>query len=187
MAGQDTPKLPPPIRQRRPLTDLRREPDSAALKAAGVRLPAPPKLPSFEPQTPPEPKRTGFTLKIASLREFAALITAIGAIVVSLWAKVEQPPQQRVDAHTVRLAEVESMVADERTERIAESEQQRATNVAIACRLRVLASVARRQGYESGFAEDLIWLSERIEAPNRPKQAPLWRTTERCPVIPGPQ
>lgn len=125
-----------------------------------------------------------------------AIGRAVRAILAKLWpallagalgtggAIVARPdaPAFRVDAHAVRLAEVESTLKAEREERQERERQQQAINAALTCRLRVLASAAKRQGYDPGFAEDVYWHSQYLS--EKPKTLPQWRSAENCQPLP---
>lgn len=104
MANQGDTRPPAP-RPRRPLTDLRREPDSAAIKAAGLRIPGPPRLPTFDPPAPvveeSKPSHSAAIegrFKVRDLKGWATFISALAAILLSIWNKVDKAPDAKVEA-----------------------------------------------------------------------------------------
>jgi hypothetical protein len=156
-----------------------------ALRAASKPPPALAPAPEPEPPAPsvtPEVDRAiGRAVRAVLAKLWPALVAGALGTGGAIAARPEAPAA-RVDAHGIRLGELEAEFAKEREERRLADDQQRATDEAIACRLRVLASVAKRQSYDTGFTEEVLWLSEYLAS--APKAPPMWRTTERCAPMP---
>lgn len=187
---------PTPVEPREPFRparhDPRREPDRVAMK--GARL-----ANSEKPQpAAPAPQESADAPSVPPQVDLA-IGRAVRAILAKLWpallagalgtggaiAARPEAPAARVDAHGVRLGELEKAIAAERDERKAREAHQLTVNAAVACRLRVLASAAKRQSYDPGFAEDVFWLSVMLEP--KPKGPPIWRAAESCPALPEPR
>lgn len=99
-------RIPP---DRAPRRDPRAEVDPPALKAAGLVIPPPPKLPSLGPSAPPG-KPTSFSLKVSGLRDLGAFIGVLAGIGLGVWNRVDRAPEAKVDAHEERISAQRSRV-----------------------------------------------------------------------------
>lgn len=190
-----TPLLPPPLGGKRPipfvpdkhLRDANSRVVLDALKIATEQTPQPRPRARVEAEPlseMPKSRRAGFRLEIGDLKGFAGVIVALGTAGVIGGTQLKAVTE-RMDNQATVISDLRKAQQDERTERIAEREQQQAVNLAIACRLRVLASASQRQNYDPGFAEHVGWLSAYLEA--KPKGPPMWVAVERCPKLTGGQ
>jgi hypothetical protein len=184
---RDTPRIPPPRPKRR---DPRAELDTPAMRAAGLEIPRAPRVPKFDEQPPKSDH--ALQLKIRDpkgwgefIKAWATIITAISGLVgVIIGGGKIKEAFDKLDVQAQRISAL-----------IAETEAQSAKHAAaiaraeariqeLNCQVGVLASIAQRQGFESGFATDIEWLSARLEQPNKPKAAPLWITRTTCVRLP---
>jgi hypothetical protein len=180
-----------------PRPDPRVEPATGAPHVIAARLPGPPRMPTNvgEPtsapasEAPPVPSSdTALQIKVRDpkawgefVKSWAVVITATGTAVAAVIGGTKvQELTTRVEAQGKALeaatATVAKLSADLDKSETLISEQD--------CQIGVLANVARRLGYSTGFAADIEWDSQRLDDGNDAKTAPLWRTRKTCVKLP---
>lgn len=131
----------------------------------------------------------GFSVKVSKLPIWGTFFVAIIAAVFAGWAKLDVTPvPARVEAVQVNQGAESDRVDELEDWREAQREYQRALDVALTCRLNLLASVAERQGHDTGFGGDVEvrWRSEYLGTPRKVRTAPQWSAVKQCPNWPTP-